>query len=148
MKKVIFLTYIMIIFLTISLSQTEAGLFDWLIPDSPVDNLVINIHGPNILRLGDIPEDKIVIRTVITNNNSDIPIIINKIKILNSNNEIVRDLNINTPINPIKEEIIEAKKLTLQKRDVIVESNKTEIRADRSPIRNFIESLNLGNILG
>ena len=57
-------------------------------------------------------------------------------------------MNINTPINPIKEEIIEAKKLTLQKRDVIVESNKTEIRADRSPIRNFIESLNLGNILG
>lgn len=29
-----------------------------------------------------------------------------------------------------------------------IESYKTEIRADRSPIRNFIESLNIKNILG
>ena len=29
-----------------------------------------------------------------------------------------------------------------------VESYKTEIKADRSPIRNFIESLNIKNILG
>lgn len=119
MKKIIFLTSLFLTSLFIILPLTKAGLFDELSSNPTIDNLIIKIHGPTVLRSG----NNIIIRPVVINNNSDESVTIKQIRFLNSNKEIIKNSNINKMVNPIREKIKEAKEL-MSEQDNILETNQ------------------------
>ena len=101
MKKIIFLMYLLLI-LIILLPQTEAGLFDQLFPNPIIRDLVVDIDSPHVIRTGN---EFILITRIKNMNEGDNNVTVENIKILDSENRIIREVNPEREIEPIKEEI-------------------------------------------
>lgn len=85
--------------LSIAVEENEIGLI--------IQNINVSIDSPSAIRSG----NEVVVRVIVKNLNSDIPIVLNYVNILNSKDEVIRTSNENKFIKPIEQEVAHLDKL-------------------------------------
>src|SRR3989344_843988 len=145
---------IVIIFLIVFVPFVRAGIFDFLMPSDPVlENLIVEIHGPTVLRSG----DSIEIRPLILNNNTENSVRVKSIKFLNSNEEIVENSNVDKILSPIKNEIDEINNLVSTQNNFEFEQRYKELETSIQEgilsegfifnVQDFDSSLEVGEVI-